>query len=245
MWRVVISGSHQRLWQLSLVAAAGPQCLPLACSQCSSMNSRSEKTCNLTPSSPLTHLIFNPRLTLSLTISHITSGPQLWSLINTFAQLSNGTDARLTLRVLLTFIFSLTFSIIFCIIIHHLFCLIILWVCLTISVVQLGLVCGIGTATLLRVCFWDGSPWARVYGFFGCGGRAILNSFTPQFLSGTHKTSHTGVWTQGGKDKYKLSHVKYKWNIRFYNRSTNESEYMCQFKRLFPANKNIFLIMFC
>lgn len=63
MWRVVISGSHQRLWQLSLVAAAGPQCLPLARSQCSSMNSRSEKTCNLTPSSPLTHLIFNPRLT--------------------------------------------------------------------------------------------------------------------------------------------------------------------------------------
>lgn len=45
------------------MAAAGPQCLPLARSQCSSMNSRSEKTCNLTPSSPLTHLIFNPRLT--------------------------------------------------------------------------------------------------------------------------------------------------------------------------------------
>lgn len=242
MWRVVISGSHQRLWQLSLVAAAGPQCLPLARSQCSSMNSRSEKTCNLTPSSPLTHLIFNPRLTLSLTTSHITSGPQLWSLINAFAQLSNGTDARLTMCVLLTFIFSLTFSIIFCIIIHRLFCLIVLWVFLMISVVQLGLVCGIGTATLLRACFWDER---ESMDFFGCGGRAILNSITPQFLSGTQKTSHTGVWTQGGKDEYKLTHVKYKWNIQFYNRSmkrgvTNEPEYVCQFKRLFPANKNMF-----
>lgn len=189
MWRVVISSSHQRLWQLSLVAAAGPQCLPLARSQCSSMNSRSEKTCNLTPSSPLTHLIFNPRLTLSLTTIHTTSVPQLWSLINAFAQLSNGAAASLTMRV-----FKL-FSHIFCNILYTFF-IHSNRACLTLSVAKLGLVYGIRTATLLRACFWDGSPWMRVDGFFGCGGRAILNSFTPRFLSDTHKTSHTGVWTQ-------------------------------------------------
>jgi len=127
------------------VAAAGPQCLPLARSQCSSMNSRSEKTCNLTPSSPLTHLIFNPRLTP--VINHQPHYLRPTALIinqRIRAIIERHTAARLTMRVLLTIVlfFSQTFSIIFSILIHHLFCLILLCECLTIRGVQLGLVRG-------------------------------------------------------------------------------------------------------
>lgn len=201
MWRVVISGSHQRLWQLSLVAAAGPQCLPLACSQCSSMNSRSEQTCNLTPSSPLTHLIFNPRLTLSLTTIHTTSVPQLWSLINAFAQLSNGTAASLTMRV-----FKL-FSHIFCNILYTSFILS-NRVCLTLSVVRLGLVCSIRDCHPFKGLFlrWKSMNESRwIFWLWGKGNSELFHPSIP--LRHTQNLTHRSLDTRG-KDEYKLSHVK-------------------------------------
>lgn len=212
MWRVVISGSHQRLWQLSLVAAAGPQCLPLARSQCSSMNSRSEKTCNLTPSSPFTHLIFNPRLTLSLATSHTTSGPQLWSLINAFTQLSNGTAASLTMRV-----FKL-FSHIFC---NSLYTSFILSnrVCLTLSVVKLGLVCSIRDCHPFKGLFlrWKSMSESRwIFWLWGKGNSGLFHPSIP--LRHTQNLTHRSLDTRG-KDEYKLSHVKnnktlwLEWNI--------------------------------